>query len=265
MPKLLQCTDFHLFKDANGRLMGMDTAKSFRAVIKHMQAFLKTFPADAILTTGDVSQDHTAASYTQFAEQITTLNRPVYGLLGNHDDQAQLSKTVAQNAINWGTTFQLGNWRCYLLNSQVEGAVYGQLKQSELDQLEHALQSDLSPSLIALHHHPVLMNSTWLDKHRLQNPSRLHQLVQQYPHVKVVTFGHVHQAFQNEADGTIWCSTPATSVQFKAFSDEFAVDPSLPPGFRWFDLSDDGSLKTGVVRLSEYDYAFSAESEVGYE
>jgi Icc protein len=41
-------------------------------------------------------------------------------------------------------------------------------------------------------------------------------------------------------------------VQFSPDSDEFALDTRLP-GYRWFELTSDGGVKTGVNRLTGYE------------
>ena len=44
-----------------------------------------------------------------------------------------------------------------------------------------------------MHHHPVLMNSQWIDNHRLINQAQLWQSIEKTPQVKGIIFGHVHQ------------------------------------------------------------------------
>ena len=45
-------------------------------------------------------------------------------------------------------------------------------------------------------------------------------------------------------------ATPSTCVQFLPQSATFAVD-NAAPGYRWLSLYEDGSLETGVERISE--------------
>ena len=66
--------------------------------------------------------------------------------------------------------------------------------------------------------------------------------------LKIVLCGHVHQDSCNEWRGIQFLSTPSTSVQFKPFSEDFALD-ELSPGYRVLYLKDNGEFKTEVVRV----------------
>jgi Icc protein len=46
-------------------------------------------------------------------------------------------------------------------------------------------------------------------------------------------------------------STPSTCAQFVPRSDGFAID-RRPPGYRWLELRDDGSLSTDVVWIDDF-------------
>ncbi len=46
-------------------------------------------------------------------------------------------------------------------------------------------------------------------------------------------------------------STPSTCAQFLPNSDDFALD-SRPPGYRWLELSSDGSISTRVLWVEGY-------------
>lgn len=75
--RLLQITDTHLFEAADGSLLSVNTGDSFKAVI---DAIVEENPAyDAILATGDISQDHSEASYQRFEKGIIPLKKNVSG------------------------------------------------------------------------------------------------------------------------------------------------------------------------------------------
>ena len=75
-------------------------------------------------------------------------------------------------------------------------------------------------------------------------------------------FGHVHQDFDVIQD-QVWCvSTPSTCIQFKKDSTEFALE-KLAPGYRIFDLHEDGEIETMVIRADSYIGTFLEQSE-GY-
>ena len=58
---LVQLTDSHLFAEAGGKLLGMDTGESLQRVV---DLVIDEHPSvDLILATGDLSQDGSLASY----------------------------------------------------------------------------------------------------------------------------------------------------------------------------------------------------------
>ena len=92
------------------------------------------------------------------------------------------------------------------------------------------------------------VGSRWLDGVALLEPERLFETLDRHANVKAVAFGHVHQEHDAERRGVRILGTPSTCVQFTKHSDGFATDATLAPGWRWFDLHDDGRFDTGVGR-----------------
>ena len=137
-----------------------------------------------------------------------------------------------------------------LLSSWVPGKVYGKLSGRSLEWLEQQLQiiGD-KPTAIALHHPPCAIASDWMDRIKLQNPEEFFAIIDRYPQVKLVLFGHIHQAFEQERRGVRYLGSPSTCVQFKPKSVEFAID-STQPGFRLLTLNSDGSFETKIERVN---------------
>ena len=84
------------------------------------------------------------------------------------------------------------------------------------------------------------MKSKWIDHHKLQNSNALLTTLAPFKNVKALVCGHVHQDSINTWQGIEFFSTPSTSVQFKPFSNDFALDQNAP-GYRYI------RLKTMVV------------------
>ncbi|MEL0631023.1 3',5'-cyclic-AMP phosphodiesterase, partial [Psychromonas aquatilis] len=68
---LLQITDTDLFADHTVDLLGIKRVDSYDAVIKHAKKY--TEQCSAVLCTGDLSQDHSSQSYSDFSERIKSL------------------------------------------------------------------------------------------------------------------------------------------------------------------------------------------------
>lgn len=248
---VVQLSDSHLFADAKGRLLGMETDDSLQQVISGVLAEQSNI--DLLLCTGDISQDGTQASYQRFADMTGGLGVPMRWLAGNHDEGLALQHICA--GTDWlEPVYDVGAWRIILLDSSVANKVHGELTQAQLDLLERAVQSAAERHvLIALHHHPVPIKSRWMDKIGLHNANDMLSIVSQYANVKGVLWGHVHQEFDQSMQGVRWLATPSTCVQFTPRSDDFAVD-STAPGYRWLRLYDDGHIQTAVSRVQNIDF-----------
>lgn len=258
---LLQITDTHLFSDKKKDLLGIKTVQSYEAVIKHASRY--SSECLAVLSTGDISQDHSAQSYVDFTKRIKTLNMPCYWLPGNHDIQAVMVPNLLQQGLAQTRQIISEHWQIILLDSQIDGVVYGELTQQQLVFLEQALiEFPDKHALICLHHHVLPVGSAWLDQHMLRNSSMLLDLIASYNNVRAVLSGHVHQASDIFHNGVCFMTTPSTCVQFKRNSDDFALDTQAP-GYRYLSLNKAGDIRTFIERI-ESD-AFSVDTDAtGY-
>jgi len=248
--KLLQITDTHLFEAEDGSLLSVCTNDSFKAVVDAVMQ--EDFPFEAILATGDISQDHSDTSYQKFAQGIQSLAQPCYWLPGNHDYKPSMNSVLPSEQIVQTEHVLLGeNWQMVLLDSQVEGVPHGRLSPQQLDLLDSKLrQYPDRHALVLLHHHPLLVGSAWLDQHTLKESEQFWQIVEQHSNVRAILCGHVHQDMQKHRSGATVIATPSTCVQFKPNSDDFALD-TCSPGWRELELHADGRFETRVKRLEE--------------
>ena len=92
------------------------------------------------------------------------------------------------------------------------------------------------------------MRSRWIDQHKLKNTPELTEILAQHSNIQAVICGHVHQDSIYIWNNIQFLSTPSTSVQFKPFSDQFALDEQAP-GYRILKLHSNGQLDTKVYRL----------------
>lgn len=259
--RLIQITDCHLGAQQSESLLGLNTDQSLDDVLQQIQSSEVSF--DHLLCTGDVASEPHEDCYQRFETIIRSyFSQPLSWLAGNHDS----AEIMAANQERLGIQSRLvvlGDWVLVLLDSSVPGQVYGQLAASELDFLDHALRMHNDKHVIvSLHHQPILVGSEWIDQYILRNADTFFQLLDNFPHVKVVTWGHVHQEFQQQRNGVTLLGTPSTCVQFKPKCDEFTVDTQMP-GYRWFDLRADGSFDTAVRRVTNKQYVIDYRS-AGY-
>ncbi len=261
--RVVQISDMHLFADTSKRLLGLNTQDSFNAVLQSLSE--QPWQADLVLLTGDLSQDESLPAYQRLAQQITTLKTPAYWLPGNHDDfQNMLTGLISPN-LHADKSIIQQNWQLILLNSQIPSKVPGLLAQNELQFLASCLQKHPQHhALVCFHHPPITIGCGWLDPLGLQNAAEFFAVIDRYPQVKGILNGHIHQQFESHYKNIPIYTTPSTCIQFKPKTKYFELD-IIPPGYRYLDLQQDGSIKTEVLRADQFtDYTQANPKAKGY-
>jgi Icc protein len=247
--KVLQITDMHLYAESSGKLLGLNTEASLEAVIAEIRAH--HLPADAILATGDLVHDGKPAAYERIFSWLRDFGIPVYCLPGNHDEANTLKKSVNHRLIRYVEQVLIGNWQIIFLDSTIPDSEGAHLRPETLQALEAGLRAaPHNPTLVCLHHQPIAMGSRWLDTMAVDNPDEFFAIIDRYPQVRGILWGHVHQELDRMYKGIKMMSSPSTCIQFLPMSNEFAIDP-IPPGYRWLELHPDGRIVSGVRRIEE--------------
>ena len=248
---LIQLSDSHLFTNPGGRLLGMDTCDSLQQVIARV---LEEQPqVDLMLATGDISQEGTVESYLRFRQATAPIPGAQRWFAGNHDDLPAMRQVCAGSDL-LEPVIDLAGWRVILLDSSVPGSVAGHLAPEQLALLEQSLASAGERHvLVSFHHHPVSIGCRWLEPIGLINSVELFAVIERYPQVQAVLWGHVHQELDQMRNGVRLLASPSTCVQFAPGSEEFQVDHEAP-GYRWLQLFSDGRLETGVSRVTDIDF-----------
>ncbi len=261
--RLLQISDCHVGPNSSENLLGMSTDESLTDVLNHITDE-QQHPFDLLLATGDVSNNGGVKTYRRFLERIqnSSVQHDHFAWLpGNHDAPEDMNEALGTDTLV--KTVELGPWLLILLNTQVPGHTHGNLRPEELDTLDRALsQFSDKHVLIFMHHQPVPIGCTWLDYQKVRNQFAFFKILDQYQHVKGVSWGHVHQEFTSDYQGVPLFSTPSTCVQFKPGSEEFAIDAAMP-GYRTYELFDDGKYFTQVQRIKQKFYPVDYNSD-GY-
>ncbi|MCL6415613.1 metallophosphoesterase [Aestuariirhabdus sp. Z084] len=243
---MMQITDCHLFAQSGDRLMGVDTTETLDWVLELAASLDRP---DRLLLTGDLAQDGSVAAYAKLRDRIAGLQAPASWICGNHDNAEAMADALVDQPQALGKLQRMGNWQLILLHTQVEDEVGGFLAESELALVEQSLKDFEGHSLIAMHHHPLAMDSQWMDRIAIANSEQLWQKLSHAQGKVVLLCGHVHQQQELQRDGIELFTTPATCFQFSPHSREFGVTDEMP-GLRTFELYDDGSVSSRVHRVS---------------
>lgn len=249
---ILQLSDLHILAAPEDRLLGIATEHYFRACLEQavrLRSRQVERAFDLILLTGDLAQDPGLESYRRILNILDAYKIPCICLPGNHDDYELMQQVFNTDWIHCRKQLLLSNWQLICLNSQVPGEPGGHLSPQELMFLENCLSSNPNHHvLIALHHHCLETKSPWMDNMILDNSKELLAMIANYPQVKVITHGHIHQAMDIKTASLRVLAAPSTCFQFVPKSPEFSVDDTAP-GYRLIDLYTDGRVESELVRL----------------
>ena len=247
--RVLHLTDPHLFAKADGDLRGTVTQESLQRVLDHYEA--GDWRADRAWITGDLIQDDSAEAYDRFRELLLPLNMRMHCVPGNHDIRDLMRPICSRPPFSYCAKEEVGDWLLLGLDSCVKGDAGGEIAPEEFERLDRIIgESSAKHIMVCLHHPPIPMGSTWLDTVALKNGDELLQRLQATGRVRLLVFGHVHQAYDAEHLGIQVIGTPSTCSQFKPGSDDFALD-DRPPAYRRITLNSDGSCSSELVWVEE--------------
>ncbi|CUH48851.1 metallophosphoesterase [Ruegeria atlantica] len=199
MAQFLQLSDLHVVEEGALASSVLDTRRTLTAVIDRlleMKAALD--PLDALLVSGDISDDGSADSYAFARAELERLDMPIYVVPGNHDARepfraafANLDATPPSGLIDWATT--IGDTLVVGLDTLVEGQGGGRLREDSLDLLRNALDTaGQGPVVIMLHHPPIKTGIRFMDAIGLENAEALEaELADTRCDITLIA-GHVH-------------------------------------------------------------------------
>ena len=262
--RIVQITDTHLYAEAHGTLLKMNTRDSFNHVVKAVKE--REPDIDIILATGDIAQDASEQAYRLFMDSMRDFKAPYFWIPGNHDVASEMER-IAEGSSATEKLIKVNNWLILLLDTSEVGQVHGSLAVEELEFLNTSLkryQDDESVEhiLITMHHNPTRGNAGWMKDIGLRNAKAFWKFVGLSDKVRCVLYGHVHQSLDFEHEGVRCLCTPSTCIQFKPNVTNFELDKENP-GYRNLQLFADGSIETEVYRIVEHDLELDYDSE-GY-
>lgn len=199
MARLLQLSDLHIVKEGERASGVLDTRRILSAAIEQlleMGAALE--PLDAVLVSGDISDDGSPDSYAFAKAELELLGLPLYVVPGNHDARepfrnafAELAEVSTSGLIDWATpingTLVVG------LDTLVEGEGGGRLREDSLDLLKNALNTwGGGPVVVMLHHPPISTGIHFMDAIGLENTRSLEAALDGVDHDIILIAGHVH-------------------------------------------------------------------------
>ncbi|MDR9402373.1 MAG: metallophosphoesterase [Halothece sp. Uz-M2-17] len=243
---IAQVTDTHLLDSPEDEMRGVKTWYSLQAVLEDVA----NVKPDHLLLTGDLAHHGTAKAYQNLLDLITPFNISATWLPGNHDCPETMKHHLTHSLFSPPHSLALGNWQILSLSTITvpEGYGEGRLPEESLAWLRSELETTHRPTVIALHQHPVRIGIDWLDQMGVVNDQALLAIIDPFPQVKVVLFGHIHHAFHHQRNGVDYYGCPSTCTQVVR---DDTTDPTLhQPGFRLLHLNPNGDHETVIHRVA---------------
>lgn len=213
---IAQITDTHVIEEGLLLFGRIDTntmlESAVRAILEHRPAF------DAVLVTGDLTNDGTPAQTQAFLRRIAPLPMPVHLIPGNHDDRAALRAALGGNHLPLNERLcyaaDIGPVRLIALDSLNQGRHDGHLGQEQLDWLDRTLAEEPDrPTLVMMHHPPFTSGMRMMDRSPLIDADALARVIARHPQVERLLCGHLHRPTQRRFAGTIAMTAPSVAHQ----------------------------------------------------
>ncbi len=243
---LLQLSDPHLAADwGDGDPLGRLRDAVARALA------LPDRP-DALVVTGDLSDDGSPASYAAVAEALAPLGLEPHVLPGNHDERAAMREAFGlpgSGAEPLHHSADLGPLRLLCLDSTVPGEIHGSLDRERLAWLDTELAAAPErPAVLAMHHPPLATGMAAWDRINLTEADRLGlaEVIGRHPQLRLVIAGHLHRTVAAVLAGRPVLSAPSTYMQAAPDFAAAAAELTVPvPGLALHALRD-GDLSSHV-------------------
>ena len=240
--RVIQFSDCHLSADGSQTWYERNPVTCLQQVLHAIRNNGDT--GNLLIATGDLSHDGSQASYEKLASTFHELDTTIYSLPGNHDNI-----NVMTDHLHVSAYLVTGNWMIIMINTVLPGDEGGFVNDSEIERIK-LIQSRHPDKFIlyAMHHPPVNIGSHWIDNMSIRNGDELIAVISAHSNSRAIICGHVHQEHSLDIGAIQVHTCPSTCHQFMPDSHALTID-TIDPGYRWLDLLEDGTIRTGVTRV----------------
>lgn len=256
MPKPLltfvHLSDTHIHTDPDHT--NSHTDFSSRYPVQRLIETVNSLPMDIdfVMHTGDITHHpETPEHYHEARKILSTIEKPVYYVPGNHDNVAMFQHDFLGMADDKVTPhldyeFEVNGVQMIMLDSHISpdkpNNHNGMLDGEQLQWLaELCAKDDDRPLVVGLHHHPIPMGAPWLDTLVLANGDALHAiLLQARDRLRGVFYGHIHESVVTVRDGISYYSVQSGWFQTRTWHGAASPekDNLQEPGFNVVTLTD---------------------------
>lgn len=211
--RILHISDIHLTNQGES-IWGVNTMEHFHKLVEE----IKSLPnINAIIISGDLSNDGSRWSYEYADSVFSQLGIPTYVCMGNHDNFVSLNKHIryCKNIRE----LQVNNWGILFLNSVIPDTDNPEKNKARgevgIEQLRLIKESSRKYDNVAVVlHHPVIETGGWLDRRILENRKEFIEYVEACGNVRLLMYGHIHCYTNFVKHGILYTSAPAVSYAY---------------------------------------------------
>ncbi len=226
---IAQITDIHIGFDAGNA--EEENVRRLRAVVARLA--LGPNRPDLVLLSGDLTEFGDPASYARLVELLAPLDLPMRVMTGNHDQRAPLLAAFPDTPTQGGFVQyveDLGRLRLIALDTLEPGRHGGAFCEARARWLAETLAAapDL-PTLIAMHHPPIVSGLHWLDGGADEAwIGRFAGAIAGHSQIQAIVSGHLHRTIHARFAGVPLTVVPSTAAMVAL--DLTPSDPAAPDG-----------------------------------
>lgn len=178
---------------------------------------------DFILITGDLVDQGRPEEYKEASAILRHQDIPVHIVPGNHDNASRLLAAFQDTSLAQAAPAE--PTRCYYridypglrllcCDSSVPGRHDGELGAAQLAWIDAELKRNPdTPTILAMHHHPVPSGIEAMDKFMLSDADQLADVLHNHEPLARILIGHLHRPMTAVFAGALVASAPSTYRQ----------------------------------------------------
>ena len=268
---LIQLTDLHCRPVGLPAMRRCETNMLTERALRTVRAFQPK--PDAVMITGDLTDNGVAAEYQALAEMLKRLiDVPVYVIPGNHDRRevlrAELGHLPGVTSDPHFVQYVVDDLpvRLVMLDTVVPGAAHGELCERRLAWLDATLAAQPNkPTMIGMHHPPFVCGIVHMDEIALRDIPGFTALIARHPQVQRIVCGHHHRPVTVPVAQAIASIAPSVAHQVEL--DLFSQSPGLwnlePAAFQLHLWIEGSSIVSHTAYVDSYPgpYPFLTDPE----
>ncbi|MGA0567553.1 metallophosphoesterase [Rathayibacter sp. KR2-224] len=243
--RLLHISDTHLFGDPSTLHYGIvDTGAAFARVL----ATASEIPGiDAVVLSGDLSEDGTEASYRGLRDLVEPWaeerGAQVVYAMGNHDHPDAFAAVLGPRT----RAITIGRHRIVTLDSSVPEAAYGSVDADQLAWLSAAVAQPVDlGTVVVVHHPPTRAVTPLLRRLELADPHALLGVLEGSD-TRLVLSGHYHHPLVTLERGIPIVVAPGVTNTSDVTAPDGVERARIGAGFALIDLPASGAPRVSIV------------------